>query len=83
METQQEAARPRYWAGVHAGRENDVTNPINCGTCEHKQNPGGDWCYMFHDKPTEVCMQHTSFLKSHTLEQIKAMLNSVITPEEK
>lgn len=35
------------------------TNPNNCLTCDHKQNPEDGHCYMFRDAPTEVCMQHT------------------------
>jgi hypothetical protein len=35
------------------------SNPNNCETCRHKQNPDGGHCYMFRDEPTEVCMQHT------------------------
>jgi hypothetical protein len=37
----------------------DSTNPNNCLTCDHHQNPDGGHCYMFRDAPTEVCMQHT------------------------
>lgn len=37
----------------------EVTNPNNCETCDHKQNPDGGHCYMFREAPTEVCMQHT------------------------
>jgi hypothetical protein len=36
-----------------------VSNPNNCGTCKHKQNPDGGWCYMFRNEPDDVCMQHT------------------------
>jgi hypothetical protein len=35
------------------------TNPNNCTTCDHKQNPDGGWCYMFRDEATEVCLHHT------------------------
>lgn len=27
----------------------------NCGTCRHKQNPDGGWCYMFRDEPQGEC----------------------------
>lgn len=36
-----------------------MSNPNNCSTCGHKQNPDGGYCYMFKDEPSEVCMQHT------------------------
>lgn len=41
-----------------------ATNPNNCKTCKYKNMRSADgsksgWCYMFSDKPTEVCMQHT------------------------
>lgn len=41
-----------------------MPNPNNCSTCKYKQCPGPDdppeqWCYMFRDEPTDVCMQHT------------------------
>lgn len=37
-----------------------MSNPNNCATCSHKQNPAGAWCYMFLDEPTAVCAQHTA-----------------------
>lgn len=39
--------------------DEDSTNPNNCLTCGHIQNPGDGHCYMFRNAPTEVCMQHT------------------------
>ena len=35
------------------------SNPNNCASCRHKQNPDGGHCYMFRFEPTEMCAQHT------------------------
>ena len=34
------------------------SNPNNCASCRHKQNPDGGHCYMFRFEPTEMCAQH-------------------------
>jgi len=51
--------------------KDDMKNPNNCNTCDHKRYAGNGHCYMFRDSPTDVCMQHTgrkrsffSFLKA-------------------
>lgn len=36
-----------------------MSNPNNCGACDHKRNPDGGWCYMFRDEPQATCLQHT------------------------
>jgi len=41
-----------------AGGE-EVSNPNNCATCDHKKHPDGGHCYMFKDAPKQVCKQHT------------------------
>ena len=31
----------------------------NCQHCDHKQNPGGGWCYMFRVEPQGPCAKHS------------------------
>ncbi len=45
------------------------SNPNNCASCSHKQNPDGGHCYMFRFEPTEMCAQHTSQI--HALQAIR------------
>jgi hypothetical protein len=42
-------------------RGNEMSNPNNCGTCDHMKANGNreGHCYMFREEPTGVCMQHT------------------------
>ena len=47
------------------------SNPNNCASCRHKQNPDGGHCYMFRFEPTEMCAQHTSQI--HALQQARAL----------
>lgn len=44
------------------------SNPNNCATCDHKQNPDGGHCYMFRSAPNDACGQHTG--RRLTAEQI-------------
>ena len=46
------------------------SNPNNCASCRHKQNPDGGHCYMFRFEPTEMCAQHTSQI--HALQALSA-----------
>ena len=34
-------------------------NPNNCDACDYKKMSDEGWCYMFREKPVDICMQHT------------------------
>ena len=35
----------------------------NCSTCEYKiiKHDGNGWCYMFENKPDNLCLTHTEY----------------------
>lgn len=46
------------------------SNPNNCASCRHKQNPDGGHCYMFRFEPAEMCAHHTSQI--HALQALRS-----------
>jgi hypothetical protein len=51
-----------------------MSNPNNCDTCRYKEiNRSAGYCYMFAEKPTEICMQH-----SHREQGELSFLSSVL-----
>ena len=49
------------------------SNPNNCASCRHKQNPDGGHCYMFRFEPAEMCVHHTSQI--HALQALRMRRN--------
>ena len=65
---------PRAWmplppTSAEGWSMGERSNPNNCASCRHKQNPDGGHCYMFRFEPTEMCAQHTSQI--HALQALR------------
>ena len=63
-----------------------MTNPNNCATCDHSEDPEGGHCYMFKRAPQSACGQHTgyrtismSMFANHS-DFIKAIRDAALAP---
>jgi len=64
-----------------------MTNPNNCATCDHSEDPEGGHCYMFKRAPEVACSHHTgrtlsmSMFANHS-DFIRALRDAALTPKE-
>lgn len=45
-------------------KDQDMSNPNNCHSCDHKNHPDGGHCYMFKKEPKISCSYHTFSVES-------------------